>query len=199
MVHTHRISVKKSRFKLRCPHQTIGHHSRPKLLNSKQVPYLLQGDLLRMRKSLVGIAAAIMLSTLAIVPAFGIPATPTTTYHFIIGTAQVGGVELDVAGTEFWVYQAIWVGSEVYNHMLLCHASTGASVSQHGFLTIHGSCAGGSLEGARVWGGGMVTRPVVVTLAFQGPPRTSITLILSPVPAEFFLPSPCPCPLCCAI
>jgi hypothetical protein len=136
-----------------------------------------------MRKALVGIAAALMLTTLVIAIPL-LPATtrtelypPPPTYSFIAG-ATTQGVELDIwpSTHEFNLWQ-----NTVPSPTPLCYG-VGATVKA-GFLTISGPCISGFWEVAssRASGGGTLTGLVVLTLTFSGKPPTSITLIMKPV------------------
>jgi hypothetical protein len=138
-----------------------------------------------MRKALVGIAAALMLTTLvvAIVPASG--GAPTV--YFITGSSAQGGFELSVSTSgsgEFWLWQELVFTNNVKTSVtfLVCHG-LGATF-KGAYLAIHGTCdAESGIAGAVISASGMVTGFIVLTLTFLGKPPTSMMLFMKPEPS----------------
>jgi hypothetical protein len=150
-----------------------------------------------MRKALVGIAAALMLTTLviAIVPASGGGTLPPTVY-FIAGSSTVGGFELSVSTSgsgEFSLWQTIifsnqYVATATFT---LCHG-LGATF-KGAYLTIHGTCdVQSGFAGAVISASGMVTGFIVLTLTFSGKPPTSMMLFMKPETTPTWPPPPSP-------
>jgi hypothetical protein len=136
-----------------------------------------------MRKAFVGIVAILTTLVLAIPLAAAAYTPPTPPFYFVVGTAAAGGFELDITSTTTSdLYQVTFVPDPYPNYYStdVC-TITGTWILRGNFLTIHGgSCSAGPLAGAQVSGSGMVNTLgfVVLTLAFQGKPGTSVTFVM---------------------
>jgi len=130
----------------------------------------------KMRKALMGIAAALMLTTLvvAIVPAFSV----VTEYYFSDGNGTYLGV--NPTNHQFWLYQMPFPGYDLCN-------GYGARVV-NGVLMIFGRCTG--LPGypsqypgrSLLSGGGKLTGPIVLVLTVVGRPPMVMRFIMMPIP-----------------